>query len=108
MTSSVQVLYALPDEQVIVDVAFVQGMTVADAVAESGLTERFPAIESETLVAGVWGRPVSNSQLLQVGDRVEISRPLKADPRTMRRDYLAHGQVMGGGSLENETKKPGP
>ena len=108
MIETVQVLYALPERQIIVDVPFASGMTVAQAVEASGLQQKFPAIAAQSLVAGVWGKAVANAYRLAAGDRVEITRPLQADPREMRRDYLSQGQVMGGAKPERGVKKPAP
>jgi len=93
---TVSVLYALPDEQLIVPVPFRAGMTAHDAFVASGLGERYPAIGREPLVLGVWGVEVDSGLELKSGDRVEISRPLVADPREMRREFLSDGKVMGG------------
>ena len=93
---SVSVLYALPAEQAIVELEFEPGMTAAMAVDRSGLLERFPEIRGHELVLGVFGRELPPDSRLKPGDRVEISRPLLADPRTMRRDFLTEGRVMGG------------
>lgn len=93
---AVTVLYALPDTQPIVSVPFAEGMTALEAVRASGLVERFPAIGREPLVLGVWGVEVEPGFELGAGDRVEISRPLVADPREMRREFLTDGRVMGG------------
>lgn len=92
----VQVLFAMPDEQHIVEVAFEPGMTAALAVDRSGLAEQFPTLAETDLVLGVWGVAVEPGQLLEPGDRVEISRPLQADPRDMRRELISDGRVMGG------------
>jgi len=94
--TTVTVLYALPDEQTIVDVGFEPGMTAALAVKRSGLTESYPSIGDEDLVLGIWGVQVDSWHQLKPGDRVEVSRPLKADPREMRRDFVTSGRVMGG------------
>lgn len=93
---TVTVVYALPDEQAIVTLPFRDRMTAAEAVAESGLEERFAAIDERPLVLGIFGLRVDSGQTLEPGDRVEICRPLLADPRDMRRDLLAGGKVMGG------------
>jgi putative ubiquitin-RnfH superfamily antitoxin RatB of RatAB toxin-antitoxin module len=99
----VQVLYALTDQQVIVCVDHEPGMTAAEAVEKSGLAERFPSIGDRPLVLGVWGVGVEAGYRLAPGDRVEISRPLVADPRDMRRELMSDGRVMGGArSLDQE------
>lgn len=96
-TDSVEVMFALPDEQTIVEVAIESGMTVAEAVARSGLVERYPMIGGEEPVFGIWGIRVQPDYPVKPGDRIEISRPLRADPRSMRLELVASGKVMGGG-----------
>jgi putative ubiquitin-RnfH superfamily antitoxin RatB of RatAB toxin-antitoxin module len=92
----VEVVYALPDSQTFVEVVYEAGLTAAVAVQRSGLPGLFPEIARCELVLGVWGVAVSSAHVLRPGDRVEISRPLLADPRAMRRDLLLGGRVMGG------------
>lgn len=95
-TPIVQVLYALPARQVIVELPYEPGMTAAIAVERSRLVDAYPSIAEQPLVVGVWGRQVEPEQRLEAGDRVEISRPLVADPRVMRRELVSDGRVMGG------------
>jgi putative ubiquitin-RnfH superfamily antitoxin RatB of RatAB toxin-antitoxin module len=95
-TESVSVLFALPDDQTIVKIRFETGMTATQAVERSGLLERYPEIGSADLVLGIWGMAVPGDCGLKPGDRVEISRPLVADPRDMRRTLMSDGRVMGG------------
>lgn len=59
------------------------GSTVADALAASGLLQRYP--QAEGLVAGVWGRKAEASTVLRDQDRVELYRPLLCDPKEARR-----------------------
>jgi hypothetical protein len=92
----VGVLYALPDEQVIVEVPYEAGMTAALAVERSGLIRRYPALGRAPLVLGIWGTETEVDRPVRAGDRVEISRPLVADPRVMRRELMTDGRVMGG------------
>jgi hypothetical protein len=92
----VQVVYARPDEQPIVEVDFEPGMTAADAVERSGLVDDLSVLSEQGLVLGVWGVEVSTEHRLNAGDRVEVSRPLQADPRVMRREFMSDGRVMGG------------
>jgi hypothetical protein len=83
---SVEVVYAEPDRQTIVRLAYEVGMTAADAVRRSGLAERYPEIDARFLVLGVFGTRVAPSHMLSDGDRVEICRPLLRDPRDLRRE----------------------
>lgn len=98
-SAAVEVVYALPDAQSIVQVAYQPGMTALDAVERSGLVERFE-IELDSVVLGVFGVRVAADYALAPGDRVEVCRPLQADPRDMRRDLAARGRVMGRGDNE--------
>lgn len=93
----VQVAHALPDRQRIVTVALRDGMTAMEAVVESGLLEEFPQLAARPLALGIFGHVVDGSRLLEPGDRVEIYRPLKADPRETRRRLAAQGRTMGRG-----------
>lgn len=96
MPEIVEVLYALPERQTIVEIAFEPGLTAGLAVERSRLVERYPEIAEGPLVLGVWGVEAAPELELKAGDRVEISRPLVADPRDMRREFLSGGRVMGG------------
>ena len=91
----VSVAYGRPDLQVVVEIELTPGLTAREAVDRSGLLERFSEIDAGALVLGVYGKRVAGSQALRTGDRVEICRPLRQDPRDMRREALAAGTVMG-------------
>ena len=105
----VEVIYALPEEQTIVALDWQPGMTAGQAVASSGLAESYPEITAQELVLGIWGVEVAADCALSKGDRVEISRPLLADPRDMRRELLSDGRVMGGASVpETKLRKKDP
>ncbi|HSG65622.1 MAG TPA: RnfH family protein [Gammaproteobacteria bacterium] len=91
----VTVAYGRPQMQVVVEIGLAPGLTAREAVDRSGLLERFPEIDAGALVLGIYGQRVGESQLLRAGDRVEICRPLRQDPRDMRREALAAGTVMG-------------
>jgi putative ubiquitin-RnfH superfamily antitoxin RatB of RatAB toxin-antitoxin module len=86
----VEVVYALPDRQRIVSVAYVDGMTAAAAVDASGLLREFPELGATRLTLGIYGESVEASRRVRPGDRVEIYRPLRIDPREARRLRAAH------------------
>lgn len=88
----IDVLYALPDEQHQVTVGLASGASVADAVAHSGLVERFPAIGEGPLHCAVFNRVVPLQEVLASGDRVEILRPLQVDPKEQRRREAARAR----------------
>jgi len=67
------------------------GATVRDALRVSGLLERHPAIDLGTHKLGVWGKLRPLDHVLRDGDRVEVYRPLKVDPKEARRQrYRSH------------------
>jgi putative ubiquitin-RnfH superfamily antitoxin RatB of RatAB toxin-antitoxin module len=79
----VEVVYALPHRQLLRRVTLDQGSRVGDALAASGLLEEFPEIGSAPL--GIYGTSVQPGAVLRDRDRVEIYRPLRADPKEIRR-----------------------
>ena len=81
----VLVAAALPGAQEVIEVELAEGATVAEALALSGLRERFPAIDFAAAQVGIWSRPCTRGTVLREGDRVEVYRELKADPKEMRR-----------------------
>jgi putative ubiquitin-RnfH superfamily antitoxin RatB of RatAB toxin-antitoxin module len=91
---SVEVVFALPNEQALVKVAPDEGATVADAIALSGFAERFSGEKLDAMQTGIWGRPVDRCYQVNDGDRVEIYRPLQRDPRDARRELANSGLTM--------------
>jgi hypothetical protein len=85
----VQVVYALPEAQEVVEVELEEGAPVEDALNASGIPARHPEIELRTQRIGVWGRPVTLATGLRDRDRVEIYRTLSADPKQARRRRAA-------------------
>ena len=80
----IEVAYAEPDRQFLSRITLPIGATVADAIAASGLETAF-AIDVSNLAVGVWSKLVARDAPLTNGDRVEIYRPLTADPKEARR-----------------------
>jgi putative ubiquitin-RnfH superfamily antitoxin RatB of RatAB toxin-antitoxin module len=62
------------------------GATALQALQASGLLQACPELQGKTLDLGLWGRTCPPSQLLQDGDRLEIYRPLRVDPKVARRE----------------------
>lgn len=91
---SVEVVFALPDRQLLSTVELDAGATVGEAIAESRLTGQFPGEQIDSLPTGIWGRPADRDQPLKDGDRVEIYRPLEIDPRDARRRLARIGKTM--------------
>ena len=80
-----EVAYARPDRQFVLSVPLREGATARDALLASGLLESCVEIDPRTAVFGVFGQVVPGEHRLQDGDRVEIYRPLRVDPRAARR-----------------------
>lgn len=85
----VSVAIALPGRQEVIELELESGATLADAIAAARLEERFPGIDFGAMRTGVWSRAAKPSAVLRDGDRVELYRPLKADPKDMRRSRAA-------------------
>ena len=81
----VEVVYALPLKQDVVSLDVAAGATVGEALAASGMLARHPDIDLRVARLGVWGRSTTLEALLREGDRVEIYRPLRVDPKDVRR-----------------------
>ncbi len=84
---SIEVVYALPGRQVLRRVALPEGSTVEDAVRASGLLEEFPEIDPNRV--GIYGKLAGRDTRLRDRDRIEIYRPLRADPKEVRRARAA-------------------
>ena len=82
---SIEVVYAGPDEQIVVALDVTPGTTAAEALALSGLPARFTEIDPGSARLGIYGRPIDASAVLAAGDRLEIYRALTADPKQARR-----------------------
>lgn len=87
MQLQVEVAYAQPERQLVMTVALPFDATLGEAVnaALPALQAAFPAVDFTGLAVGVWGETANRERLLQAGDRVELYRPLSADPKLARR-----------------------
>ena len=99
---AVEVAYALPDSQLIIPVKVDAEMSIEEIIRHSGILERYPDIELGQNKVGVFGKLAKLDSTLREGDRVEIYRPLIADPKEVRRKRAAEGKRMkkGGGDAE--------
>ena len=84
-TLRVEVVYAKPARQALLEIELPAGATVAEAIDASGIA-RFPRDDLASAETGIWGRIVDRKAVLRDGDRVEIYRPLERDPREARRE----------------------
>jgi len=100
----VDVVYALANRQKVVKLALPEGATIQQAIERSGLLEEFPEIDLTKNKLGIWNKLAKADAALRDKDRVEIYRPLIADPKEGRRQRAAEGKVMkkGGGAAGEE------
>ncbi|KIS42810.1 MULTISPECIES: RnfH family protein [Kosakonia] len=82
---AVEVAYALPEKQYLQRVTLEEGATVEQAIRQSGLLELRSDIDLKVNKVGIYSRPVKLHDVVHEGDRVEIYRPLIADPKELRR-----------------------
>lgn len=82
-----------------------EGATVAQALAASGWSKRFPAMLEADVALGVWGRRCQGDQALRDGDRVEVVRSLRVDPKVARRERFQGQGARGAGLFAK--RRPG-
>ncbi|MBB1074985.1 RnfH family protein [Rhodoferax sp. 4810] len=80
----VSVTYALPDRQAWLEIEVPDHATVRDAIELSGITRTFPTLDLTTQKVGIFSKTVSLEARLEPGQRVEIYRPITADPQALR------------------------
>jgi hypothetical protein len=100
---NIDVVYAKPERQELVHLKLAPGSTLKQAVEASGLLQRCPELDPEKLKLGVYGKISKPDMPLRDRDRVEIYRPLIADPKEVRKKRAEEGKVMkkGGGGGED-------
>lgn len=80
----VGIAYALPKRQTWLTVELPEGATIREAIESSGILAQFPDIDLASQKVGIFGKVSSLDAKLEDGDRVEIYRPLIADPKTVK------------------------
>ena len=101
----VEVVYALPQRQELVELRLPEGATVRQAIEASGLLEKYPDIDLDRRnKLGIYAKLVKADTEVRDRDRVEIYRPLIADPKAVRKKRADEGKVMkkGGGTAEED------
>jgi len=88
----VEVAYALPDKQEIVMLEVLPGTTAREAATLSGIERYFPGLDTATNKLGIFGKAIKDSYVLRAGDRVELYRPLIADPKDSRKKRAAEAK----------------
>jgi hypothetical protein len=101
-TIHVEVVYARPDRQEVASLTLPAGSTAGQAIEASGLLARYPEIDLTKNKLGIYAKLAKIDTALRDRDRVEIYRPLIADPKEVRKQRAAEGKVMkkGGGEAD--------
>jgi len=102
---SVEVVFPLAKKQEIFTVKLAEGATVRQAIEVSGVLQKYPEIDLTKNKLGIFAKLTKPDALVRHRDRIEIYRPLIADPKEVRKQRAAEGKVMkkGAGEAENET-----
>ncbi|MCH8538187.1 MAG: RnfH family protein [Alkalimonas sp.] len=106
---TIEVVYALPERQSLLTINVPANCTVQQAIVRSGILDMYPDIELENQKVGIWSRAVKMTDRVKAGDRVELYRPLIADPKELRRRRAEKAKQEGranqvtGGKALNKT-----
>ncbi|MEO6118412.1 MAG: RnfH family protein [Methylotenera sp.] len=97
----VEVAYALADQQLIVPIKVNEGITAEQAIKASGILSKFPDINLSVNKIGIFGKLTKLDAPLRHLDRVEIYRPLIADPKEVRKQRVADGKALKKGGRDS-------
>lgn len=86
---NIELIYALPDEQDLIAIQVEAGTNVEQAIEQSGLLKRYPQINLQENKVGIFSKVTQLDTILREGDRIEIYRPLIADPKEVRKRKAA-------------------
>jgi len=90
----VEVAYALPDKQSLVSLEVEEGTTIQEAIEASGVLDTYDQIDLTRDRVGIFSKFATLDTVLREKDRVEIYRPLIADPKKVRKERAAKGKSM--------------
>jgi putative ubiquitin-RnfH superfamily antitoxin RatB of RatAB toxin-antitoxin module len=103
----VEVIYALPEEQTLFSVNMTGEATVKDVILQSKILDEYSELDIEAMDVGLFGKATKMDQAVRDKDRIEIYRPLIADPKEVRKRKAAEGKQLkkgGAEAPENKTK----
>ncbi len=93
-TINIEVVYALSGEQILFRQQVPEGATVAEAIKLCGVLDKYPEIDLAANKLGIFGKLAKLDTVLRDKDRIEIYRPLIADPKEVRRRRAEEGKAM--------------
>ncbi len=94
---NIEVAYALENKQTLLSLEVEEGITFKEAVEISGIIDKYPQIDLLKDKTGIFGKMAKLDTILREKDRVEIYRPLIADPKQVRKERAAQGKKMRSG-----------
>ncbi|RUM83219.1 MAG: RnfH family protein [Candidatus Thioglobus sp.] len=93
----VEVAYALEKKQTLLELEVSEGTTLEQAIELSGIIDIYPQIDLTKDKTGIFGKIAKLDTILREKDRIEIYRPLIADPKQVRKERAAKGKAMRSG-----------
>lgn len=90
----IELVYALPQKQTLLSFEVPEGTTLAQGIALSGIHNSHPELDLATIKVGIFGKLAPRDQVLREKDRIELYRPLFADPKEVRKQRAAEGKTM--------------
>ena len=93
----IEVAYALRHKQTLLNIEVGDNASVEDAILQSNILKKYPEINLKKNKVGIFGKITSLDFKLREKDRVEIYRPLIADPKEVRKQRAAEGKIMRSG-----------
>ena len=100
----VEVVYGLAEEQALLSVDVPNGSEVKEVILASNILELFPEIDLDKVKVGLFGKLTKMDQTVRARDRIEIYRPLIADPKEVRKRRAAEGKRLKKGTTEEPDK----
>ncbi len=101
----VEVIYALPEEQTLFNVVLTEETTVKDAILKSKILEEYGELDIDSMNIGLFGKATKMDQVVRDKDRIEIYRPLIADPKEVRKRKAAEGKKLKKGGADAPESK---
>lgn len=101
---NIEIVYGYTDRQLLLSLDVDETTTIEQAIEQSGIMQQFDDIDLKVNKVGIFGKLTKLSAGLKAGDRIEIYRPLLADPKEVRRRRAAEGKktAKGGGAADNK------
>ena len=98
---TVELVYALPDRQTLLSFQVEEGTTLEQAIVLSDIQEHHPELDLDAVKFGIFGKITPKNHVMREKDRIELYRPLIADPKEVRKQRAAEGKAMKKGGEES-------